>query len=70
MTHLFLLSAAVCARIVVDVVAGAVGAMGTVDVVGAVGVIVALVETLLSCSFTLCWGCLPKRVQLPKVPKL
>ena len=64
MTHLFLLLAAVCSGIIVDVVAGAVG------VVDAVVVVVALLETLLSCTFTLLWGCLPKRACLPKVPKL
>ena len=61
MTHLFLLSATMCAATVVDVVAG---------VVGAVVMVLALLASLMFCTFVLLWGCPPKRVCLPKEPKV
>ena len=64
MTPLILMSAAVFAGRVVDVVAVAVG------VAGAVVVVLALLASLMLCAFALLLECPPKRVCLPKVPRL
>ena len=67
MTHLCLMSAAVIAGTVVDVVPGAVGAVGVVDVVV---VVLALLESLVLCAFVILWGCPAKRESLLKVLKV
>ena len=55
---------------VVVVGAGVVSGVGALDVVAVVGVVLALLKLLVFCMFAMLWGCPPKSMCLPKVPKL